>query len=93
MSTVTVEQDTSAEACYNGSQQLKVRYTNSSSSNNYFYYKINKNSQGYDTNWSVATLNANTSNGTVTLPESYGNNDTVLIKYHIESTQGGSYGC
>ena len=55
VSTVTVEQDTSAEACYNGSQRLKVRYTNSSSSNNYFYYKINKNSQGYDTNWSVAT--------------------------------------
>ena len=92
VSTVTVEQDTSAEACYNGSQRLKVRYTNSSSSNNYFYYKINKNSQGYDTNWSVATLNANTSNGTVTLPESYGNNDTVLVKYHIESTEGGSYG-
>ena len=28
----------------------------------------------------------------MTLPESYGNNDTVLIKYHIESTEGGSYG-
>ena len=58
VSSVTVEQNTTPEACYNGSQQLKIRYTNSSNTTNYFYYKINKNSQGYDTNWSVATLNA-----------------------------------
>ena len=39
VSSVTFEQNTTPENCFNGSQQLKIIYTNSSSTTNYFYYK------------------------------------------------------
>jgi len=80
----------SATSCYNNEQYIKFSYSGNTSSANYLIYQIKVNDGAYSVERTV-TLNPTSGTGSVNLAGTFGNNDIVTIKYHIESTSGGSY--
>jgi hypothetical protein len=80
----------SASSCYNNQQTIRLTYGGNTSDTNYFIYQIKVNDGAYSVERTL-TLSATSGTTTVNLFGTYGDGDIVTIKYHIESTTGGTY--
>ncbi len=80
----------SASSCYNNQQTIRLTYGGNTSDTNYFIYQIKVNDGAYSVERTL-TLSATSGTSTVDLFGTYGDGDIVTIKYHIESTTGGTY--
>ena len=80
----------SANSCYNNQQTIRLTYGGNTSDTNYFIYQIKVNDGAYSVERTL-TLAPTSGTSTVNLFGTYGDGDIVTIKYHFESTTGGTY--